>query len=78
MIVSMAQLKFEIFTTVCKRRSFLEIEISLVIETNRNGPFNLLHRYGRLKIVIIGMMFCSVIGLLKSFSVNYLMYLTVR
>ncbi|XP_037026625.1 organic cation transporter-like protein isoform X1 [Bradysia coprophila] len=43
-------------------------------------PFSglLADKYGRLKVVIIGMTFCSLIGLLKSFSVNYLMYLTLE
>lgn len=34
-------------------------------------------RFGRLKTVIIGMLFSSIFGLIKSFSISYLMYIIV-
>lgn len=34
-------------------------------------------RFGRLRVIVIGMLCCSIFGLIKSFSVNYLMYIMV-
>lgn len=35
------------------------------------------NRFGRLKVIINGLMMCCLIGIIKSFSFNYLMYVTV-
>lgn len=34
-------------------------------------------RFGRLRVVIVGMLTCSVFGLIKSFSTSYIMYIIV-
>lgn len=34
-------------------------------------------RFGRLKVVITGMLCASIFGLIKSFSISYLMYISV-
>lgn len=38
---------------------------------------NFIERYGRLTVILIGMTCGSVIGLIKSFSTNYMMYMCV-
>lgn len=35
------------------------------------------NRFGRLRVVVFGMMYGCVLGIIKSFSVNYFMYITV-
>lgn len=48
------------------------------LQTNFNKMCHFSNRYGRLTVVVIGMMMSSLFGLIKTFSINYPMYLVVN
>ncbi|XP_055297915.1 organic cation transporter protein-like [Sitodiplosis mosellana] len=60
-------------------------KLALIGSVNNIGRFLLLpltgmlaDKFGRLRVIIIGMLCCSIFGIIKSFSVSYSMYITME
>lgn len=45
--------------------------------SNSSATFSCIRRFGRLTLIVVGMLLNSIFGLIKSFSFNYFMYIIV-